>query len=47
MIESFAKYRRDPLSIRVVGSGEYVSNFLCNLEREFQEAEDERSESIR
>ena len=33
--------------IRVVGSGEYVRNFLCNLEREYQDAEDERLEKIR
>ena len=47
MIQSFAMYTRNPLSVKVKGSGEYVRDFLCNLEREFQEAEEERSESIR
>ena len=47
MAESFAMFTKNPLSVRVVGSGKFVGEFLCNLERKFQEAQDEMVESIR
>lgn len=47
MIDDFTVFMKNPLRIYIRGSGRYVKNFLCNLEKESEIYDEERLEKIR